>query len=66
VAELQEHDIVAPTPQRTLESGEDSIVYLRLFWRRRRLLSRVTVCALLTSTLIAFLVSARYEFTSPF
>lgn len=65
VPELQEHGIVAPTPKRTPESGEESIVYLGLLWGHRRLLSRVAVYAL-TSTLIAFLISARYESTSPF
>ena len=65
-AELQEHDIVAPTLQRALESGEDSIVYLRQLWGHRRMLSRVAVGALLTSMLIAFLIAARYESTLPF
>jgi uncharacterized protein involved in exopolysaccharide biosynthesis len=65
VPELPECDIpVLPTLQRTPESGEESIVYLRLLWGHRRLLSRVALYALLASTLIVFLIPARYESTS--
>jgi len=42
----------------------DGVEWLWLLWEYRRLLSRVAVCALLTSTLIAFLIPARYESTS--
>jgi len=42
----------------------DGVEWLWLFWGHRRLLSRVAVYALLTSTLIAFLIPARYESTS--
>jgi uncharacterized protein involved in exopolysaccharide biosynthesis len=63
--ELTDHDIsVPPTPQETPEASKELIVYLRLFWGHRRLLFRVAVWALLASTLIAFLIPARYESTS--
>jgi uncharacterized protein involved in exopolysaccharide biosynthesis len=63
--ELPDLDIPAtPTPQPTPESGETPVVYLRLLWDHRMLLFRVATCALLASTLIAFLIPARYESTS--
>jgi uncharacterized protein involved in exopolysaccharide biosynthesis len=63
--ELPDHDISGPsTSQETPEASKELIVYLRLLWGYRRLLFRVAVCALLTSTLIAFLIPPRYESTS--
>src|SRR5208282_2263009 len=57
--------ILLPTPpQRGAKSGEESIVYLRLLWERRLFLFRVAACALLASTLIAFLIPPRYESTA--
>lgn len=44
--------------------ARDGVEWLRLLWGHRRLLSRVAAYALLTSTLIAFLIPARYESTS--
>jgi len=38
-----------------------SVAYLRLLWEHRRLLARVAVYGLLASTLIAFLIPARYD-----
>lgn len=62
---LTDHDISVPaTSQETPEASKELIVYLRLLWGHRRLLFRVAVCALITSTLIAFLIPARYESTS--
>jgi uncharacterized protein involved in exopolysaccharide biosynthesis len=51
-------------PPGTTESGENAVVYLRLLWDQRGLLVRVALCALLGSTLIAFLIPARYQSTS--
>jgi len=42
----------------------DGVEWLWLLWGHRRLLSRVAVYALLTSTVIAFLIPARYQSTS--
>jgi capsule polysaccharide export protein KpsE/RkpR len=62
VPKLPEHDHpVAPQPQEAQLENAGSVAYLRLLWGHRRLLSRVTVYALLASTLIAFLIPARYE-----
>ena len=47
-------------PGRTREGLE----WLWLLWGNRRSLLRVAACALLSSTLIAFLIPARYESTS--
>jgi len=54
----------APTPPEVLKPAENTVVYLRLFWEHRQLVSRVTLYALLASTLIAFLIPARYESTA--
>jgi len=65
VPELPEYDIRGtPAPSGTEESGEEAVVRLRLLWDHRGLLFRVALCALLASTLIAFLIRARYESTS--
>ena len=44
--------------------ARDGMEWLWLLWGRRRWLSRVAVYALLASTVIAFLVPARYQSTS--
>ena len=65
VPELPEHDLpIAPEPQETPQGSGDSVLYLRLLWEHRRLLARVALYGLLASTLIAFLISARYESTA--
>jgi uncharacterized protein involved in exopolysaccharide biosynthesis len=53
-AERQE---VSDSSRRTFES-------LKLLWARRRMLLRFALCTLLASTLVAFLIPARYESTS--
>jgi uncharacterized protein involved in exopolysaccharide biosynthesis len=65
VPELPEYDIPGtPAPFGTPESGEKSVVHLRLLWDHRGLLIRVALCALLASTVVAFLIRPRYESTS--
>ncbi len=65
VPDVAERDFPeAPTPPEVLKPAENTVVYLRLFWEQRQLVSRVTLYALLASTLIAFLIPARYESTA--
>jgi len=65
VPELPEQDFPAtPVPQEKFESSKKSIEYLRLLWERRRMLSRVAAYAVAVSTVIAFLIPARYESTA--
>jgi capsule polysaccharide export protein KpsE/RkpR len=45
-------------------SGRTTLEYLQVLWAKRRMLARVAVAALLASTLIAFLISPRYESTA--
>ena len=62
VPELPEKGFPRPSPEpETLESSKKVLVSLRLLWERRRLLFRVVLYALLASTLVAFLIPARYE-----
>lgn len=51
-------------PAEALEPWGNTIVYLRLLWDHRRRLSRVGLCAVFASALIAFLIPARYESTA--
>jgi uncharacterized protein involved in exopolysaccharide biosynthesis len=46
------------------ESNEKILASLRLLWDRRRMLFKVVLCGLLFSTLVAFLIPARYESTA--
>src|SRR5216110_1339497 len=65
VPELPEHDLpVAPGPEEPPQATDSSVAYVRLLWEHRRLLARVAVYGLLASTLIAFLIPARYESTA--
>jgi capsule polysaccharide export protein KpsE/RkpR len=50
--------------ERTPGRARDGVEWLWLLWEHRRLLSRVALYALLTSTVIAFVIPARYEATS--
>jgi len=65
VPELPEHDLpIAPALEETPQGSGDPVVYLRLLWEQRRVLSRVVLYGLLASTLIAFLIPIRYESTA--
>ncbi len=66
VPELPEQDFPATpaVPQEKVESREKSLVYLRLLWGHRRMLSRVAAYAVVVSTAVAFLIPARYESTA--
>src|ERR1700675_2961523 len=46
------------------ELHERRVANLRLFWTHRKFILRIVVYALLASTLIAFLIPARYESTA--
>jgi len=65
VPELPEKEFpgLSPEPE-TRESSQKTIASLSLLWERRLLLSRVSLYALLASTLAAFLIPARYESTA--
>jgi capsule polysaccharide export protein KpsE/RkpR len=65
VPEVPECDLpVVPTePEQTPQGSRNSVAYLRLLWEHRRLLARVVFWGLLASTLLAFLIPARYEST---
>jgi LPS O-antigen subunit length determinant protein (WzzB/FepE family) len=63
--EVPEHDLPAtPEPQETPRGRGRSVVHLRLLWEHRRLLLRVVLYGLLASTLLAFVIPARYESTA--
>ncbi len=63
--ELPESDFPGtPAPQESPEGHEKALAYLRLLWTHRRLLYRVSLYALLASTLVAFLIPKRYESTA--
>ncbi len=53
-----------PLPPEGQEGRERTLAHLQLLWQHRALLSRVAAYALLASTLVAFLISARYESTA--
>lgn len=62
VPELPEIEFPRPSPEpRAQESSQKTLASFRLLWERRRLLFRVVFYALLASTLVAFLIPARYE-----
>ena len=65
VPEMPEHDLpVAPGLEEPPQANDNSVAYLRLLWEHRRLLARVALYGLLTSTLVAFLIPARYDSTT--
>ena len=65
VPELPEHELpIATGPEETPQVSGNSIVYLRLLWEHRRLLSRVAVYGFLASTLLAFLIPVRFKSTA--
>jgi capsule polysaccharide export protein KpsE/RkpR len=62
VPELPENDFPGtPAPPETPAASGKTLVYLRLLWDHRGLLSRVALYALLANTLVAFLIPSRYE-----
>jgi uncharacterized protein involved in exopolysaccharide biosynthesis len=65
VPEEPKRDIPAmPVAQRTPESGPDTLVYLWLLWDHRKPLCRIALYGLFASTLVAFLIPARYQSTA--
>src|SRR5258708_31465574 len=63
--ELPEKEFPGPSPRpETRESSQKVLASLSLLWERRLLLFRVSIYALLASTLAAFLIPARYESTA--
>jgi uncharacterized protein involved in exopolysaccharide biosynthesis len=52
------------TPPESPEKDKRVLSYLRLMWSHRRMLYRVTLYALIASTLVAFLIPKRYETTA--
>jgi uncharacterized protein involved in exopolysaccharide biosynthesis len=61
---LQSEDASLPTALEPDSSGDGTVEHLRLLWEHRRLLFRALVVGLILSTVVAFLVSARYEATT--
>jgi capsule polysaccharide export protein KpsE/RkpR len=62
---LPELDVpVAPGPEETPQGAENVLVRLQLIWQRRRMLARVVFFGFLASTLVAFIIQARYESTA--
>jgi len=53
-----------PAPSEGTLKGGKTLAYLRVLWDHRGLLSRVSLYALLVSTLAAFLIPSRYESTA--
>jgi uncharacterized protein involved in exopolysaccharide biosynthesis len=65
VPELPEHDFpVSPANGETTEAVGNSVVHLRLLWEHHLLLAKTAICGLLMSTVLAFLIPARYESTA--
>jgi uncharacterized protein involved in exopolysaccharide biosynthesis len=62
---LREDDLpAAPGTDGTPQDSGNSVAYLRLLWCHRRLLARVALYGLLTSTILAFLIPVRFESTA--
>jgi uncharacterized protein involved in exopolysaccharide biosynthesis len=65
VHEVPELDVpVAPGPKETPQGAGNSLVRLQLIWQRRRMLARAVFYGFLASTLVAFIIPARYESTA--
>jgi uncharacterized protein involved in exopolysaccharide biosynthesis len=66
VPDLPEHDDlpVVPNVEEGTHQRVDSVLYLRMLWQQRRLLTRVAVYALFASTLLALLIPVRFESTA--
>jgi capsule polysaccharide export protein KpsE/RkpR len=64
-SELPDSEFSGGTAPQEAPDGSQGIVrHLQLLWAHRRMLSRVAFCALVVSTLLAFLIPARYESTT--
>lgn len=62
VPELPENDFPGtPAPEENPEKGEHTLASIRLIWVNRGTLARVALCALVASTIVAFLIPSRYE-----
>ena len=59
--ELEKYELASSLPVEPVETEQDFLPYLRLFWEHRRFLFRTGTYALLASVLIAFLIPARYQ-----
>jgi uncharacterized protein involved in exopolysaccharide biosynthesis len=65
VPELPGKEFPSPSPEPEIrESSQKALASISLLWEQRRLLFRVSLYALLASTLAAFLIPARYESTA--
>jgi uncharacterized protein involved in exopolysaccharide biosynthesis len=65
VRELPENDFPAPpAPEETQVTSQKALTSLRSLWEHRVMLYRVSLYALLASTLIAFIIPKRYESTA--
>jgi capsule polysaccharide export protein KpsE/RkpR len=65
VPELPDDGVASPPElPDTPETAAQTLAHLRLLWAHRTLLFRVAVYALAASTLVAFLIPARYESTA--
>ncbi len=64
VPELPEHDFPGAAGSEAAQPDRDILVRLHLLWEHRAFFFRVGVYAVLASTLIAFLIPARYESTA--
>ena len=62
--DLAENDFPVAHLEQDTGKGRDTLASLRLLWEHRALLVRVGACAVVASTLLAFLIPARYESTA--
>jgi uncharacterized protein involved in exopolysaccharide biosynthesis len=59
--ELGNYELASSLSVEPVETEQDFLPYLRLFWEHRRFIFRTGAYALLASILIAFLIPARYQ-----
>ncbi len=65
VPELPEHDVpIASDQEEAPQNSGNLVAKVRLLWENRRLLTRVVLYGFLASTLIAFLIPARFASTA--
>ena len=62
VHELPDNDF--PRAEEPRDKGQGTVTWLRLLWTQRRMLFRVTLYAMLASTVWVFLIPPRYESTT--